>query len=160
MKTEAQAEHQWLHKLIGDWTYESEMSMGPDQPSEKYKGTESVRPFGDLWVMAEGKGDMPGGEVGRMLMTLGYDPRKKRYVGTWVGSMMPMVWVYEGEVDAGGRVLPLNAEGPSMSENGGTAKYQDVIEFLSDDHRTFTGRMLGDDGKWQTFMTTHYRRKK
>ena len=40
------------------------------------------------------------------------------------------------------------------------AKYQDVIEFKSDDHRVLTSRTLGDDGQWREFMTAHYRRKK
>ena len=39
------------------------------------------------------------------------------------------------------------------------AKYQDVITFLSDDHRTLTARTLGEDGEWRPFMTAHYRRK-
>jgi Protein of unknown function (DUF1579) len=40
------------------------------------------------------------------------------------------------------------------------AKYKDVIEFKSDDHRVLTSHMLADDGTWQPFMTAHYRRKK
>jgi hypothetical protein len=39
------------------------------------------------------------------------------------------------------------------------AKYKDVVEFKSDDHRILSSHMLGDDGKWVTFMTAHYRRK-
>ena len=31
MKTEPQKEHQWLQKLVGEWTYESECSMGARQ---------------------------------------------------------------------------------------------------------------------------------
>jgi uncharacterized protein DUF1579 len=46
-------------------------------------------------------------------MTLGYDPEKKQYVGTWVGSMMSYLWVYDGSLDAEEKVLTLNAEGPS-----------------------------------------------
>jgi hypothetical protein len=39
------------------------------------------------------------------------------------------------------------------------AKYKDVIEWKSDDHRTLSSYMLTDDGTWQNFMTAHYRRK-
>jgi hypothetical protein len=56
--------------------------------------------------------------------------------------------------------LTLNAEGPSCAGDGKFAKYQDVIEVKSDDHRVITSRMLGDDGRWHEFMTANYRRKK
>jgi hypothetical protein len=57
-------------------------------------------------------------------------------------------------------VLTLNAEGPSMAGDGKMAKYKDVIEVKSDDHRVLTSHVLGDDGNWQHFMTANYRRKK
>jgi hypothetical protein len=57
---------------------------------------------------------MPGGAATTM-MTLGYDPHRKRYVGTWIGSMMTHLWVYGCELDASERVLTLNAEGPSVN---------------------------------------------
>lgn len=158
MQAAPQKEHRWLEKLVGEWTYEGEASMGPDKPSQKFTGTESVRSLGGLWILAEGKGDMPGCGEATTMLTLGYDPQKKHYVGTWIGSMMTHLWVYNGELDAAERVLTLSVEGPGMAE-GKTASYQDVIEFKSDDHRVLTSRMLGDDGKWQEFMTAHYRRK-
>lgn len=159
MKAEPRKEHQWLQKLVGEWTIEAEMAMGPDKPSEKSTGTESVRSLGGVWFLAEGQGEMPGGGDATTLMTLGYDPQKKRFVGTWLGSMMTHLWVYDGELDAAGTVLTLNAEGPSMAGDGRLAKYRDVIEFKSDDHRVLTSHMLGDDGQWSHFMTANYRRK-
>jgi hypothetical protein len=160
MNTEPQKEHQWLHKLVGEWTYEAEASMEPGKPPEKSGGTESVRSLGGLWVLAEGQGEMPGGGPATMIMTLGYDPLRKRYVGTWIGSMMTHLWVYDGALDAAERVLTLGAEGPSMAGDGKMAKYRDVIEIKSDDHRLLTSHLLGDDGKWSQFMTASYRRKK
>jgi hypothetical protein len=68
--------------------------------------------------------------------------------------------VYDGELDAGEKVLTLSAEGPDFSVPGKTAKYKDVIEFKSDDHRVFSSHVLADDGKWQHFNTANYRRKK
>jgi hypothetical protein len=159
MHTELQNEHHWLQKLVGDWTYETEASMGSDQPLEKATGTESVRSLGGLWVLAEGQGEMPGGGTATTMMTLGYDPQKQRYVGTWVGSMMTYLWVYDGELDANERVLTLNAEGPAMSGEGKMGKYKDVIEFKSDDRRVLTSHFLGDDGQWHHFMTANYQRK-
>jgi hypothetical protein len=160
MHVEPQREHQVLQKLIGEWTFEGECSMGPDQPPSKSGGAETVRGLGGFWVLCEGQGEMPGGGLCKTLLTLGYDPQKKRYVGSWVGSMMAHLWTYEGTFDAAGKVLTLNCEGPHMAAEGNTAKYKDVIEFKSDDHRVMTSHMQGEDGKWQQFMTATFRRRK
>lgn len=160
MMAEPQSEHKWLQKLIGQWTSEAEMLMGPGKPAEKCKGVESVRSLGGLWVLAEGKGEMPGGGEATMVMTLGFNPVKKRYLGTWIGSMMTHLWIYDGELDAAGKVLTLHAEGPDMAVETRMAQYKDVIEFRGDDHRVLTSHMLGEDGKWHQFMTANYRRKK
>jgi hypothetical protein len=157
---EPQAEHRWLQKLVGDWTFENECVMGPDQPPLKSSGTESVRSLGGLWTLGEGRGEMPGGGVGTTLMTLGYDPARKRFVGTFVGSMMTHLWVYDGALDPDGKVLTLDTEGPSFAGDGKLVKYQDIIEFKGDDHRVLSSQALGDDGKWRRFMTANYRRKK
>jgi hypothetical protein len=45
-----------------------------------------------------------------------------------------------------------------MAGDGSTAKYKDTIEIKSADHRTLSSSILGSDGKWQQFMTSHYRR--
>jgi hypothetical protein len=103
---------------------------------------------------------MPGGGTATMMMTLGYDPQKQRYVGTWIGSMMTHLWVYDGTLDVAGSVLTLDAEGPSRVTEGKMAKYQDVMELKSEDHRVLTSRILGDDGQWREFMTANYRRTK
>jgi len=58
-------------------------------------------------------------------------------------------------------VLTLESDGPDFNVEGKLAKYRDVIEFKSDDHRVLTSHLLGDDGKWSApFMTVHYRRRK
>jgi hypothetical protein len=160
MKAEPQEEHRWLERLVGEWTYESEAPMAPDQPPAKHTGTESVRSLGGVWVLCEGRSEAGGepGEPGTTIMTLGYDPAKKRYVGTFIGSMMTNLWLYEGEMDPSGKVLTLDTEGPSFTGDGKMAKYKDRIEIRSDDHRILTSHVLDDDGKWQQFMTAHYRR--
>ena len=113
MEAKPQAQHRWLDQLVGDWTSESDCDLGPDQPNAKFKGRESVRKLGDLWIVAEGETEMPdGGIAGRMRLTIGYDPAKGCYVGNWVGTMMANMWVYEGAVDPDGRTLRLNTEGP------------------------------------------------
>ncbi|MGH8495895.1 MAG: DUF1579 domain-containing protein [Gammaproteobacteria bacterium] len=160
MKAEPQKEHHWLQRLVGEWAYEIECSMGPGQPPFKSAGSETVRSLGGLWMVAEGQGEMPDGGAATTIMTLGYDPRKQRFTGTFIASMMTHLWVYDGALDAAGKVLTLDAEGPNFTADGKMTKFQDAIELRSDDHRVLTSRMLGDDGEWQEFVTAHYRRKK
>jgi len=159
MQAEPQAEHRWLQRLVGEWAYETEALMEPGKPLEKFTGSESVRSLGGLWILAEGRGEMPGGGTATMVLTLGYDPQKKQYVGTWVGSMMTNLWVYAGVLDADGKTLTLDTEGPDMYVEGKMAKYRDVYEFKDNDRRTLTSHVRGEDGTWQIMMTASYRRK-
>jgi hypothetical protein len=160
MHAQPRPEHHWLTKLVGEWTYETEASMGLGLPPEKFRGTVGARSLGGLWVLIEGSGDMPGGGTATTLMTLGYDPAKKCFVGSFIGSMMSNLWLYEnGQLDSAGTKLTLEAEGPDFSTEGKTSKYRDVIEVQSDDHHILTSHVLGPDGQWQGFMTAHYRRK-
>lgn len=155
---EPQKEHQWLQKLLGEWTFEGSATMAPDKPPEKFEGTESVRPLGELWILAEATGDMPCAGPSTTMMTLGYNPQKKRFVGTFIGSMMPHLWLYGGALDAAGKVLTLDSEGPDME--GKMVKFQDVVEVKNENQRVLTSRMLGADGKWLEIVTANYRRRK
>jgi len=160
MKTQPLDEHKILYQLIGEWTIEAHAVMTPGEPARKLKGVENVRSLGGVWVIAESKSEMPDGSEASMIMTLGYDPRKKRYVGTWIGTMMNHLWQYDGEMDAAGNMLTLYAEGPDLTFEGEIAKYKDIIEFESPDLRVLTSFVQDPEGAWQRLMTTYYRRRK
>lgn len=155
-----QQEHEWLQKIVGEWTVEYEGTMGPDQPSTTWHGTESTRSFGGFWVIGEGCVQAPDCEEGRTIITLGYDPRQKRYIGSFIGAMMANMWVYSGTLDAEERVLTLDTEGPNMMEEGKISRFQDIMTIVDVDYRVLTSQILGDDGEWHQFMTAHYRRVK
>jgi hypothetical protein len=153
------AEHEWLKKLVGQWETTTECSIEPGKPPGKGSGTETVRGLGGFWVIAEGKAEMMGNPM-QYIMTLGYDPKAGEYVGTWVDSMTGMLWKYTGSVDDTGRILALESEGGCPMNPGHVTKFRDVTEFKSDDHRTFSSSMLGEDGKWVTMARGEARRKK
>lgn len=159
MHAAPQTEHLWLEQLVGEWETEMAGTAGPGEAPVKHLGTETVRSL-SVWVMCDGTSTMPDGGPAKTVMTLGYDPLKKKFVGTFIGSMMTHLWIYEGELDAAGRVLTLDAEGPSFTDPTKTAKYKDAIEIVSPDHRILTSRFQAEDGQWHHFMTAHYRRKK
>lgn len=158
MESEVLEQHRWLLQLVGTWSMEGEGDMGPDQPPFKSSGTETVRALGELWIVGEGTGCMPDGGAGHMRLTLGYDPAQQAFVGSWVGSMMTHMWVYKGQLDAAKKVLTLDTEGPSMTGDNKTVRYQDVITLVDANTRTLHSQTLDDQGQWQRFMTATYRR--
>ena len=151
--------HRWLKQFVGKWETNSEASLEPDQPPLKCEGTMATRMLGEFWVVSEIEGDMMGTTV-TAIQTIGYNPARKKYVGTWIDSMMNHMWQYEGTVDKSGKKLTLEAEGPNYEAEGKLTKYRDVYEFKSADHILATSLMLTEDGKWVTFMTGTMRRKK
>ncbi|MBI5441034.1 MAG: DUF1579 family protein [Deltaproteobacteria bacterium] len=74
-KAVPEKEHRWLERFVGEWDVEGEAKMAPDQPSEKFQGTERVRSLGSLWILTEG--EMPGVDAVTTNLTLGYDPHRK-----------------------------------------------------------------------------------
>ncbi len=153
---EPQAEHHWLHRLVGEWTFEGQAFMSPGQPAQTMRGAVTARPFGPLWLIIEDRGDPGDGEAPSNIMTLGYDTQKQRFAGTFIDSSSTFLWVYHGSLD--GNVLTLESEGPSMTGQG-SATYHDIIELASDDHYVLRSRVPGENGQWQEFMALHYRRK-
>lgn len=150
-------EHLWLQQLVGDWTVQSECRMAPDQPLMQFTRRESVRSLGSLWTMAEGFAQNPDSPADSV-MTLGFDPQRQQFVGTFITSMMTYLWPYHGTLDQSARVLTLESEGPDATGDGGMTSYQDIIEVVSENERTLTSLILGKDGSWSTFMTARYQR--
>ena len=157
MKVDVTSEHEWLKQLVGDWTYTAECVMGPGVPPVTHQGKETVRMFGEVWARGESRMEMDEG-VMEAVITLGYDTAKKKFVGSWISTVMTTMFRYEGELDASGKVLPLNTRGPSMTEAGKEVEMQDVIEIRSKDERVIWSQMKMDDGTWMRFMTATYRR--
>ena len=148
MQAQPQREHDWLRQMVGEWKVES----------EENDWSESIRAVGDVWILAEGRGANPDGSQASSIMTLGFDPVKNRFVGTWIGSMMHNLWLYEGELDDAGRVLTLHSEGPRFDDSGETTSYRDIIELDEDGNRIFRAEVLERDGSWKEMMRTLFRR--
>lgn len=150
-------EHAWLRRFEGDWDSEGEIIMGPNQPPMKIKGFDRARMVGGFWLVSEGRGEQMNFES---RLSLGYDEKNKKYVGTWIDSMSSHLWHYEGTLDATGRILTLETEGPQPGDPTKNVPFREVTEFKSDDHRVFTSALLKPDGKWATLLTIHFRRRK
>lgn len=148
-----QTEHFALERMVGTWDVKSSVT-GPDA-----NWTETCHSLDGMWYVAEGEGDVPGGTA-RTVLTVGYDPDKRKYVGTWIGSMVSMLWVYEGEFSGDGNTLSLYTTGPDCEIDGRIAEYREQIIFQDNDHRLFTSATKQPDGSWKTFQDLEYTRKR
>lgn len=152
------AEHRWLQQLVGEWQVRSEATLEPGAEPMVVESTESVRGLGGLWVLAEGHVESEGSAI-TSLMTLGYDPRREVFVGTWIDSMQAYLWTYEGRLDETKKILTLETEGPSWDDPGRLARYRDVIEVKGPNSKSLKSMVQGGDGLWTTFMRSESRRK-
>ncbi len=152
-------QHEWLQQLVGEWNVSSKAIMEPGGDSTTWESKESIRSIGGLWIVAEGTADNDG-QPFTSLMTLGYDPNKEAFVGSWIDTIQTTMWSFGGHLDASKRVLTLEAEGQSFGDPSKTAEYRDQIELVGPDQKTTTSSVLGEDGNWTTFMTVEARRVK
>ncbi len=147
-------EHQMLAKDVGTWDATVEMFMAPGAPPAVSKGTETVAMMGGFWQLTEFKSEMMGQPFEGRGAT-GYDPAKKKYVGTWVDTMTPAYYTLEGSYDTATKSLTTIMEGPDPS--GAVAKTKAVTEWKDADTRVFT--MYGPDGTTPGMRITYKRRK-
>jgi hypothetical protein len=154
---EPQKEHKLLQNFVGDWDTESDAMQGPNQPPMKYKGQMHAAALGQMWLVANVENNIMGTKMNAQF-TLGYDPDTKKYVGTWIDSIMNHMWHYNGWLEDDGKTLILEAEGPNMLEPGKTAKFRDIYIFKSPDEME-TKALMQQDGEWITFATGSSKRK-
>ncbi len=153
-------EHELLKQFTGEWEMKAETVPAPGQEAIKCEGKESSKMVGGFWFVAQNEGSMMGMPV-NSIMTLGYDPATKNYVGTFVCSMDSTLWKYTGSFDATGKKLTLETEGPSpLDPSNKKTKFRETLELKDKDHKKFTSLMQGEDGKWIEIVTMDYQRKK
>jgi len=96
-----------LHDMIGVWDLETKFWPTPNGEPLVSKGTETNTMLGDgLWVLSTFEGNF-GGVPFRGQSQIGYNPTKKKYVGTWIDSMSPYMTKMEGTYDAESETMTL-----------------------------------------------------
>jgi len=150
------AEHKKLSKQVGTWNAELEY-MDMDGTPMKSSGI-SVRkqPLGSYWLIDNFQANVMGQRF-RGQGTTGYDPLKKKYVGTWVDSMTPSMMVIEGNYDETGKILTM--EGMGVDNAGRPAKTRLVTTMSDKDTYVFEMHIQGEDGKFAKTMTITYKRQ-
>jgi hypothetical protein len=153
-------EHKILASEEGTWdgTIKSYMG-GPDAEPAVSKGTEvNTVMTGGLWVLSKFEGDF-GGMKFEGHGQFGYDPIKKKYVGTWIDSLSPNLSVLEGEYDPKTKTMTYKGEGVAPE---GVKYTQRMVTTTKDDgSRVFTLYMKVGEAKDEAkFMEITYRKRK
>lgn len=135
-------EHELLQRTVGAWNVKCTYFM-VDPPLEN-EARETVEPVGPFWTVSRFEAEMMGTPfVGRA--TCGYDPFEQRFVGTWVDSMLPVLYPYDGTYDEGTRTLAMKGRG-NMPQFGGVCDYRMVQQFAAEGHHTFDMYVTMPDG--------------
>jgi hypothetical protein len=156
------AEHKLLAAEEGTWdAVIKSFENGPDSAPVVSKGVEvNTVITGGLWLASTFKGEF-GGVTFEGRGFYGFDPTKKKYVGTWIDSMTPTLTVLEGTYDEKTKTLTLTGDG--ICPIDGTKLSQRLVTTLkSDGTREFTMYMTGTltGGKEAKAMQVEYTRRK
>lgn len=154
---QATPDHQRLARQVGVWDAALEyLDFNTGRPARS-KGT-SVRkqPLGPLWLVDSFQAEVMGMPF-KGMGTTGYDPAKKKLVGTWVDSMTPSLLVVEGSWDAAGKVMTLSGTG--VGQDGEPARTTLRTTVRSDDEHVFEMFTQLPDGKDVKLMTITYTRR-
>src|SRR5262249_55745212 len=135
----------------GDWDATVSFMGADSKATATYK-----MDLGGFWLFMSFHGEFAGQKFeGRG--TTGYDPIKKKYVGTWIDSMSPNLMVMQGAFGKDGKTYTETGEG--TGPDGKPMKTKSVYEFKDDDTFLFTMYSV-DDGKDQEMFKITYKRKK
>ena len=158
----AAAEHALLKKDVGTWKAKVKLYMGPDGRADENatpmesEGEEVGQMVGEMWVVSVFKGSFAGFDfVGQG--TSGYDPKLKKYVGSWIDSTNPHAMHMTGTYDAETKTLTSMTTGIDMM--GNESKGKSLMVYVDDDHRTMTSYEIRD-GKEVKSMEIEYSRVK
>jgi len=149
-------EHAKLNEQVGTWTA-TLAYMGMDGKPTTSSGM-SVRkqPLGGFWLVDNFEATFMGQKF-RGHGTTGYNPAKKKYVGTWIDSLSPTLMVLEGSFDKTGKILTM--AGMSTDQAGKPAKTRLVTTIKDKNTHVFEMFMPGPDGKFFKTMTITYKRQ-
>lgn len=148
--------HEVLKKDVGVWDAAVEIRLGPGVPPQLSKGVAHNRlACGGLWLVSDFKNETTGFEGHGVY---GFDPRKDRYVGTWVDPMRTFLAVGEGTFDPASRTMTMWFE--TTGPQGKPMRWRETTETRDGDTQVFRSFLPGPDGAEHEVMTVTYVRRR
>lgn len=146
-----------LRRDVGAWDCDLRFYADPNGPPATSQAVETNHMVGNVWVVGDFKGEMAGTSF-HGSSQMGYDPKKKKYIGSWIDSASPYPTAMEGSYDPSTKMLTI--VGTGKDPNGGETKMKLVTVYKEDDTRTMTMYIGAGGDQWQRIMEVDYRRKK
>ena len=155
----ATAEHEGFAYEIGTWDAKTKMWMAPGTEPMVGKAVETNKMLGTMWMVSDFQGEVMG-----MPFTghgqFGYDPHKKKYVGTWIDTFSPHLSVMEGTMDEKTKTLTMMSKGfdPRLGKEVTSKMVSTIIDH---DHKKFQIFMPveGKEGEWRMHLEIEYTRR-
>lgn len=104
-------EHAQIQAGVGEWEGTVTTYLDPSGKPTVESAKETVTSLGGFWVLSQFESKVMGGPY-HGSGHFGYDPEKKKHVGTWVDSMSSQIAIMEGEVDPATKALVMRWKGP------------------------------------------------
>jgi hypothetical protein len=135
-------EHRRLARDEGTWDASVAFYPPGGGDPQTSKGVETNTMLGGLWLLSDFRGEF-GGQPFQGRGQTGYDPKKGKYVGTWVDTMSTRVMTMEGTYDesAGTMTMLSNGEDPAT---GKPTKEKFVSRYKPDGTRVFTASVKAE----------------
>ena len=151
-------EHEMFKEMAGTWDAVMKFTDPTSGKEIEAKGVETVSLVGGFWAVFDIKFADMMGMAWHGHGTIGYDPMKKKYVGSFAHSAAPFMSIGEGTADAGGKTLTMTWDG--IGHSGKPEKMREIFERTDKDNAKMTMHAPGPDGKEMVMFTTTYKRKK
>lgn len=148
-------EFEVLKSDLGTWDAEIKAWQGPGEPTIT-KGSETNKMLGGFWKITEFKGNLFGFDFdGHGIY--GYDPEKKKYIGTWIDSLGAPKMDVVGTYDA--KTKTMKYAGMALAPDGTMQKHTMTNVDHPDGTRTMTMH-VGEGDKAFKMLEIKYTKKK
>jgi Protein of unknown function (DUF1579) len=146
-------EHRVLAKDVGTWDADVVVRMGGGPPQSSRGVSVNRLVCGGLWLVCDFRNETSGFEGHGVF---GYDPKKGRYVGTWVDPMRTFLAPMEGTWDAGAKTMTfiVHHEGPR-----GPVQWRETTQTVDDVTQIFRVFMAQPGAAEAEVMTVTYKRR-
>lgn len=149
-------EHAILKKDVGTWKVA--ITMGAGAQAMKSEGVETVKMLGPFWNVSNMTYKFMGKPV-QSHSVMGYDPEKKKFVGSYHESSSPNLTTIEGTWDAAANKLTMMMKG--KSPDGKNTQFKAITTYTGNDAKTFEFFMLapGSETDFVKAMEMNYTRQ-